>query len=59
METKRFVLDESKIDQDRELFRPKYLHFATLVRRDLAQAIEAEGFVGILWLELSDFSELF
>ena len=46
---KRLVLDVSKIDPERELFRPKYYHKVILVRQDLAEAIDREGFTGIWW----------
>jgi hypothetical protein len=52
---KRLVLDESKLDPDRELFRPKGFYRATLVRRALAQAIDAAGFTGVRWTELDKY----
>jgi len=54
----RFVVIESKIEKERELFRPKYFHRATLVKRALAEAIDKEGFTGIRWFELDQFTQL-
>ncbi len=44
---KRFVIDETKIDQDRHLFRVKRYNKVALTRRDLAAAIREGGFTGI------------
>jgi len=54
----RFVIVESKIDKGREMFRPKHFHRATLVKRTLAEAIDKEGFTGIRWFELDQFTQL-
>lgn len=57
MRVKRLVLDEAKVDTERQLFSPKGL-FAPLARRDLAEAIDAAGFTGIRWVELKDIRNL-
>lgn len=54
---KSLVLDEAKVDTERQLFSPKGL-FAPLARRDLAEAIDAAGFTGIRWVELKDIRNL-
>ena len=51
----KLVLDESKIPLDRLIFKPKAFTRATLVRRDLAAEIDAQGFTGIAWKEVADF----
>ena len=51
----KLVLDESKIPADRLIFKPKGYTLATLVRRDLAAEIDAQGFTGIAWKEVADF----
>lgn len=57
-ELKKFVLDESRLDPRRKLFRPKGFNLVTLVSRDLAAEIDAEKFVGVQWLDLSRFADL-
>lgn len=52
---KRLVINESKINRKRVLFRAKYFEKAILVRRNLAEAIDAKGFTGIRWVELTDY----
>jgi hypothetical protein len=54
---KELVLDESKVDPERELFRTKNFYTSTLVRQDLAEAIEAEGFDGVQFLDLENFDD--
>lgn len=54
-EVQHLVIDESKVDPTRELFRPKHFDRVTLVQRNLAEAINQEGFTGIRWTELSDY----
>lgn len=46
---KRLVIDESKLDPKRALFRPKSFYRVTLVRHELADAIDGAGFTGISW----------
>lgn len=60
---KRMVIDESLIDTatqsitvDRTLFRPKHFEDITLVRRDLAEAIDKGGFTGVKWREIDEYS---
>lgn len=55
MSIEKLVLDESKIPADRLIFKPKGYTLATLVRRDLAAEIDAQGFTGIAWKEVADF----
>jgi hypothetical protein len=52
---KKLVLDDKRIDPKRELFRCKGYVNATLVRRELAQAMDKAGFKGPLWTELDKF----
>ncbi len=54
---KRFVIDESKIEAGRLLFRPKHYKRAILIHRALAQKIDAAGLTGMRWIELSDYPE--
>lgn len=51
----RLVLDPARIPADLPLFRAKNLELRVLVRRDLADAIVAEGFTGLLFAELASF----
>jgi hypothetical protein len=53
----RLVLDEAKIPESRWMFRPKAFRRVTLVRRELAERIEAEKFTGVRWVELQDYPE--
>ena len=52
----RLVIDESKIEQGRVLFRPKRFYWVILVHRRLAEAIDGQGFTGVRWVELDAFS---
>lgn len=54
---KRLVIDESKVPSERKIFRLKGFWDITLVRRDLAEALDKEGFSGLGWLEVSDYPE--
>jgi hypothetical protein len=52
-----FINKEKRVlNVDRKLFKPKFFNRVTFVRRDLAEAINAEGFSGIEWVEISDYS---
>jgi hypothetical protein len=51
------VIDESRIDPKRLLFRPKHYKRAILAHRSLAQKIDASGYSGIQWIELKDYPE--
>ena len=55
---RRLLLDESRIDPARELFRAKAFWDVIFVSRPLAQAIDDMGFSGVRWIELSDYPEL-
>jgi hypothetical protein len=54
----RLVIDLAKVDPAVELFRPKPFYDVVVVRRALAEAIDAAGFVGIRWIALADYPEL-
>ncbi len=53
----RLVIDESRIDSQRLLFRPKGYYDVILTHRDLAARLDAEGITGIRWIELSQWPE--
>jgi hypothetical protein len=54
-EVRQLVIDETRVDPGRQLFRPKQFHQVILARRTLAEAIDAAGFTGIRWIELDKF----
>jgi hypothetical protein len=54
-EVKHLVIDETRVEPIRQLFRPKQFHQVILARRTLADAIDAAGFTGIKWIELDKF----
>ncbi|MCK5219083.1 hypothetical protein KAR10_06155 [bacterium] len=54
---KRIVFDESKVGPELQIFKIKYLYDVIIVRRDLAEAMAAEGFTGMQWTELADFKK--
>lgn len=49
-------LDESRIDPDRSIFRLKHLRNVIVVRRHLADALDAAGFTGNGWVELAELT---
>lgn len=51
----KLVLDETRIPADRSLFRLQGFWGLTLVRRDLADALEREGFSGLAWQAVQDY----
>jgi len=53
----RLVLDDARVDPDRLIFRPLGFPNATLVRRDVAEAISAAGLTGMRWVELDAYPE--
>jgi uncharacterized protein DUF1629 len=53
---KRLVIDESKVEPERVLFRLKFFYWATLIRREVAELIDAAGFTGIQWVDPLEFS---
>lgn len=55
MALKRLAIDFAKIPPLRELFRPKSFFEVFLVRRELADAIDAAGFAGIRWVEIDSY----
>lgn len=54
-DVEQLVFDEEKLDDRRELFRPKYFPDITLVRRALAEEIDKQGFEGVGWLEIDEY----
>jgi hypothetical protein len=54
---KHLVIDESRIDPTRLLFRPKSYKRVILTHRKLAEQIDAAGFTGMRWIELSNYPE--
>jgi hypothetical protein len=52
---KQLVIDESRINPDRLLFRPKLFNRVVLAHRKLAAQIDAMGCTGIRWIELADY----
>lgn len=53
----RLVIDYSKVDATRDLFRMAKFSDVVLVKRNVARAIDEAGFTGIRWLEISDYPE--
>jgi len=53
----RLVLVESKLDPTRQLFRLAKFPDLVLVRRDLADGIDAAGLTGMRWIELNEYPE--
>lgn len=54
---KHLIIDESKIDPLRLIFRPKFYFKVILIHRKLAAQIDAAGFTGSRWIELSEWPE--
>jgi len=54
-EVTKLVIDETKIEPSRAVFRMKSFFDVVMVRRDLAEKISKSGFTGIEWTELQDF----
>jgi hypothetical protein len=52
---KQIIIDETQVDPELQIFKIKYLYDIIIVRRDLAEAIDALGATGIEWIELHDF----
>jgi hypothetical protein len=52
---KKLVLQEDKIDPKREVFRLQSFFDVILVKRDLAEAMDAQGFTGIRWIEPENY----
>lgn len=55
-EIESLVFDDSKMDHNRQIFRPKFFNWIILIHSDLAAAIDAEGFTGIRWIDSSEYS---
>lgn len=55
---KRLVIDESRVEPGRLLFRAKHYSAGILVHRSLAQQIDAAGLTGMRWIELADYPEV-
>jgi hypothetical protein len=58
LDVEELVLEPTRLDQDRLLFRAQYYDRPVFVRRDLAAEIENGGFVGIRFAELTDYSKI-
>lgn len=54
---KSLVIDESRIDPARVLFRPKAYHSVILAHRSLAAKVDAAGITGVRWIELAKWPE--
>lgn len=52
---KKLVLREDVVDPSRQIFRITNFDRITLVRTDLAEAIDQAGFTGIRWVEASKY----
>jgi len=52
---KKLVLREDAVDNTRKMFRVAHFDMITLVREDLAAAIDQAGFTGIRWVETSKY----
>ena len=55
---KKIVLDKSKIDPDRLLFKLHSFYECVLIRKDLADAITKKGFTGVKWIDCSQYRSL-
>jgi len=55
LDLNELVLDPSRIDPDRRIFRLKYYERPVLARRDLAAALESRGFSGLSFAELTEY----
>lgn len=53
----RLVLDEDKIDPERKMFRLQKFLLPVIVHRELAEAIDQEGFEGVRWVDIDDYPE--
>jgi hypothetical protein len=58
LDVDELVVDSSRLDLDRQIFRTKYYDRVVLVRRDFAADIEKRGFAGIRFVELDDYSKI-
>jgi hypothetical protein len=54
----RLVIDETRIPEDRLLFRPDLFCSVILAHRSLADAIDTAGMTGVRWVELADYPEV-
>jgi hypothetical protein len=53
----KLVVDETRIPQDRKLFRLRGFWGMTLVQRDVAKALDQQQFRGLGWQRLEDYPE--
>lgn len=53
---RRLVIDPTRVPADRQLFKLKGYGTPVIVKRSLAESLEAGGFSGLDWLDLSAFS---
>jgi hypothetical protein len=54
-EVKRLFIEEERLDSESEFFRPKGFCDVIFVTRNLAEAIDKEGFTGTRWIELTNY----
>jgi hypothetical protein len=54
----KLIVDESRIPADRKLFRLLGFWGLTLVHRDVAKALDQQGFKGLGWQRLEDYPEV-
>jgi hypothetical protein len=52
---RRLVVDEARVDPQAQMFRLAHYLRPVLVRRALAEAIDAAGFTGTAWMRLADY----
>lgn len=55
-EIKRIVLDDAKVDFERDLFKIRGLFREILIRKRVADGITEAGFTGVGWTALPDYS---
>ncbi|HEY5810314.1 MAG TPA: DUF1629 domain-containing protein [Povalibacter sp.] len=53
----KLVVDESRVPDDRKLFRLQGFWGLTLVHPDVARALDQHGFAGLGWQRLEDYPE--
>jgi hypothetical protein len=52
---KKLVIDETKVGKDRVLFKPQSFYNIILARRELAEALDKEHFIGLSWIEPENY----
>ena len=51
----KLVLDEQRLPAELKILRPLHLHYCMLIRRSLADAIQAKGLTGFMFTEVAQF----